>query len=270
MSHPQGGVSPNAHLLIGEMPAPRQLSPRWREGTGLTIAVHAVIVLALLYAGTQVPHILIVAKPILAWHPDVAGLAGAGAEGSGAAASASAPRAPFVRTPPRTISATANPLDVRVPDIRVPQVEAQAMEIVPGAPASVDISGRGDSAGTGPGSGAGAGPGSGTGGDGSPGGDAFGPGSGATDPVLIAEVKPSYTVDAMRAKLQGVVALEAVVLPDGSVDPRRIRITRSLDRVFGLDEQAIRAVTQWRFRPGVLHGKPVPVRVSIELAFTLR
>src|SRR3954469_19256168 len=270
MSHPQGGVSPNAHLLIGEMPAPRQFTARWREGTGLTIAVHAAIVLALLYAGTQVPQILIVAKPILAWHPGFARPAGAGREGSGAAASSSAPRAPFVRTPPRAITASATALDVRVPDVRVPQVATQAMEIVPGAPAGVEVTGGGDAVGTGPGRSVGTGPGSGSGGDGSPGGDVFGVGSGATDPVLIGEVKPSYTVDAMRAKLQGVVGLEAVVLPDGSVDPRRIRITRSLDRVFGLDEQAIRAVTQWRFRPGMLHGKPVPVRVSIELAFTLR
>ena len=91
-----------------------------------------------------------------------------------------------------------------------------------------------------------------------------------TTPQLLVEVKPQYTVDAMRAKLQGAVELEVVVLPDGSVDPRRIRITRSLDRAFGLDEQAIAAVRQWRFRPGMLKGRSVPVRVLIELTFTLR
>src|SRR4051812_49531522 len=99
MSHPQGGVSPNAHLLIGEMPAPRQFTARWREGTGLTIAVHAAIVLALLYAGTQVPQILIVAKPILAWHPGFAGPAGAGGAGRGAVRCPS-PRPPVDLTPP--------------------------------------------------------------------------------------------------------------------------------------------------------------------------
>jgi len=91
-----------------------------------------------------------------------------------------------------------------------------------------------------------------------------------TTPQLLVEVKPQYTVDAMRAKLQGAVELEVVVLVDGSVDPRRIRITRSLDRAFGLDEQAIAAVRQWRFRPGTLKGRAVPVRVIIELTFTLR
>ena len=74
----------------------------------------------------------------------------------------------------------------------------------------------------------------------------------------------------MRAKLQGVVEMEAVVLPDGTVDPNRIKITRSLDSTFGLDQQAIIAVKQWRFRPGTYKGQPVPVLVNVELTFTLR
>jgi outer membrane biosynthesis protein TonB len=54
------------------------------------------------------------------------------------------------------------------------------------------------------------------------------------------------------------------------VDPKSIRITRSLDSTFGLDEQATTAVKQWRFRAGTLHGQPVAVIVNIELTFTLR
>ena len=72
----------------------------------------------------------------------------------------------------------------------------------------------------------------------------------------------------MRAKIQGVVIMEVVVLADGSVDPNRIRITRTLDR--GLDEQAVIAVRQWRFNPSVRLGHPVASRVIVELAFTLR
>jgi len=89
-----------------------------------------------------------------------------------------------------------------------------------------------------------------------------------TEPKLIREVKPQYTADAMRAKVQGEVELEAVVNPDGSVD--RIRVTRSLDRTFGLDQKAIEAVRQWRFMPGMRQGQPVAVRVSVVLDFTLR
>jgi protein TonB len=91
-----------------------------------------------------------------------------------------------------------------------------------------------------------------------------------TSPQLIKEIRPNYTGDAMRAKIQGVVEMQAVVLPDGSVDPSRIRITRSLDASLGLDQQAIFAVKQWRFKPGTRDGHPVSVWVSVELTFTLR
>jgi TonB family protein len=122
--------------------------------------------------------------------------------------------------------------------------------------------GHGTGIGTGSGSGLGEGSGGGTG------GGVYDVGNGVTSPTLIREIKPQYTADAMRAKVQGEVELEAVVNPDGSVD--RIRITRSLDRTFGLDQKAIEAVRQWRFVPGMLKGQPVPVRVSIVLDFTLR
>ena len=72
----------------------------------------------------------------------------------------------------------------------------------------------------------------------------------------------------MRAKVQGSVWIEAVVMPDGSVGD--VRITKSLDRIFGLDEEALRATKQWRFLPGTRFGQPVPVLVVIELTFTLR
>ena len=59
--------------------------------------------------------------------------------------------------------------------------------------------------------------------------------------------KPQYTADAMRAKVQGTVLLECVVMPDGSVG--NVEIVRSLDSTFGLDQEAIKAAKQWRFRP---------------------
>lgn len=72
----------------------------------------------------------------------------------------------------------------------------------------------------------------------------------------------------MRAKVQGVVLLECVVQTDGSVGD--VRILKSLDKVFGLDEEAIKAARQWRFVPRRRFGKPVPVLVTIELGFVLR
>jgi protein TonB len=115
------------------------------------------------------------------------------------------------------------------------------------------------------------GPGDGGGGDTGKGpgyGPIYGTGNGVTVPILIRDVKPQYTADAMRAKVQGSVWLECVVLPDGSVG--EVRVTRSLDQRFGLDEEAIKAARQWQFRPGMRMGEPVPVMVTIELTFNLR
>src|SRR5262245_29663755 len=145
-----------------------------------------------------------------------------------------------------------------------------AIEAPPGPPTLSQGSGTGGGAGTGtgtgigPGSGSGLGPGSG----GGTGGGTYRPGNGVTIPRVLREVKPQYTSDAMRAKVQGTVLLECVVRPDGSVGD--VQILRSLDGVFGLDQEAIKAAKQWRFAPGTRLGEPVPVLVTIELTFTLR
>jgi periplasmic protein TonB len=62
--------------------------------------------------------------------------------------------------------------------------------------------------------------------------------------------------------------VEAVVMPDGSVG--QVQVVRSLDGTFGLDQEALKAVRRWRFRPGTRFGQPVSVLVEIELTFTLR
>lgn len=90
--------------------------------------------------------------------------------------------------------------------------------------------------------------------------------AGGQTPKLIREARPSYTSDAMRRLVQGYVALEAVVLPDGSTGA--VRVKRSLDP--DLDTSAIAAVRAWRFKPAVLNGKPVPMLVEVEMTFTLK
>jgi protein TonB len=138
--------------------------------------------------------------------------------------------------------------------------------VLPGTPMVVDGTTVGK--GSGPGGGGGRGPGNGPG-DGPGSGDVYDPGvGGVSDPRLIHEVKPNFTDAAMRAKIQGIVIINVVVLADGSVDPARIRITRSLDP--GLDQQAVIAVRQWCFRPSMRMGQPVTSRVTVELTFTLR
>jgi len=140
-----------------------------------------------------------------------------------------------------------------------------------GVPSSDSLGlGRGGGSGTGQGTGIGSGRGSGLGEGwgGGTGGGAYKPGNGVETPKLIREVKPQYTAQAMRAKIQGEVLLECIVQPDGSVG--NIRVVRSLDGAFGLDQEAIKAARQWRFQPGTLKGQPVSVLVTIAIAFTLR
>ena len=122
--------------------------------------------------------------------------------------------------------------------------------------------GSGSGSGRGPGLGSGCGSGSGTG------GGAYRPGNGVLTPIVLREVKPAYTAEAMRAKVEGSGLLEAIVLADGTVG--EVQVIKSLDPNFGLDEEAVKAARQWRFSPGTRFGEPVAVRVSLTLTFTLR
>jgi len=91
------------------------------------------------------------------------------------------------------------------------------------------------------------------------------PGGDVTAPRLIKSARPDYSGDAMRAKIQGAVMLEAVIESDGTVG--EVRVTRSLDRKFGLDDAAVNSLKEYRFTPGTKDGIPVPVLVSIEVSF---
>ena len=94
------------------------------------------------------------------------------------------------------------------------------------------------------------------------------PGDGVTSPVVVADVKPLYTAQAMRARIAGIVEVAAIVEKDGTVG--EVRVIRSLDKELGLDAQAVNAVKGWKFRPGQKDGEPVRVMVKIEMTFTLR
>jgi len=132
--------------------------------------------------------------------------------------------------------------------------------------------GPGDGGGAGTGKGPGDGPGDGSGlrdgHDRGTGGDVFAPGNGVTMPIEIQKGTPRYTSEAMRAKVQGSIMVECVVQISGTCT--NIRVRRSFDPAFGLDQEAIKAAAQWRFRPGTRLGQPVPVIVTMEIAFALR
>ena len=134
-----------------------------------------------------------------------------------------------------------------------------------GPPSNGPGSGAGIGSGTGGGVGSGSGGGLGPGENGGFGGGPYRPGGGVTAPQLVFCVEPEYTEEARKAKHQGTVVLYAVVDPDGQV--RTVRVMRSLG--LGLDEKAILAVRQWKFRPGQRNGHAVAVAASIEVTFRL-
>jgi protein TonB len=96
----------------------------------------------------------------------------------------------------------------------------------------------------------------------------FRSGVGVTAPKVTKEVRVSYPPDALRTKVQGSVGLEAVVRTDGTVG--EVRVVRSLDRRYGLDDEAVNAMKQWQFRPGEKDGVAVAVIVEVEMTFTIR
>jgi len=165
-------------------------------------------------------------------------------------------------------------MDFNIPAKAMASAEQSLVGVIDGMKSSnsTTAQGSGSGGGAGTGTGTGIGPGSGSGlgpgWGGGFGGGAYRPGSGIELPRLLREVKPQYTADAMRAKIQGTAVLDCVVTAEGTVG--ECQVVRSLDSSFGLDQKAVEAARQWRFVPGKRLGQAVPVLVTIELTFTLR
>jgi len=83
-------------------------------------------------------------------------------------------------------------------------------------------------------------------------------------PALIERVEPEYPPFAVRAQVQGVVILEAVV--DGRGRVEEVRVLRSIPL---LDKAAIAAVRQWRYSPLLLNGTPERFVLTVTVSFSL-
>jgi periplasmic protein TonB len=94
------------------------------------------------------------------------------------------------------------------------------------------------------------------------------PGNGVSLPQVVKKVNPDYTEEARRNRIEGTVGLDVVVLADGTIGD--VKVARSLDSIYGLDANAVKAMQRWQFKPGMKEGKPVPVRVAIEMNYSLR
>jgi periplasmic protein TonB len=150
-----------------------------------------------------------------------------------------------------------------LPNSKLPQWGDPLAKI--GPPSNGSGSGSGIGSGKGGGIGSGSGGGLGPGSGGGMGGGAYRIGGGVSAPQLLLKVEPEYSEEARKAKYQGVVVLSVVVDENGRA--RDLKIIRPLG--LGLDEKAIEAVMKWKFRPGQLNGKAVPVAATIEVNFRL-
>ncbi len=84
-------------------------------------------------------------------------------------------------------------------------------------------------------------------------------------PKVVSDLANHYTAAAIRARVQGVVVLQAVVLADGTVG--EVRVVKPLG--YGLDEAAVATAKGWRFTPGTKDGVAVPVAITMNLAFSI-
>ncbi len=287
------GASPNAHFLVGDTPAPTQLKSRWANALSVSFATHVVgfliIVFLMMMPGVAGPKPAVIDpnKYELTWIPQPGPGGGGGGGGNKQIEPPRQAQLPDKQkiTVPVTKPPKVEPIEKpkepppKVQELNIPaQATAAGVQRLPGVlssmPSQPDTTSLGTGTGAGAGTGAGTGIGGGTGSGlgvgegGGTGGGIYRLGSGISSPELTYGPRPSYTADAMRAKMQGVVGLEAVVTSSGTVG--EVRITRSLDPHFGLDQEAIKTVKSWRFRPARKNGEPVSVWVDIELSFTLR
>ncbi len=86
-----------------------------------------------------------------------------------------------------------------------------------------------------------------------------------TAPVLVKRIEPEYPEEARRAKFQGFVTISVEIDENGRVGVLRVLQPAGL----GLDEKAIEAVKQWRFKPAMRDGRPVAAPAQIQVSFRL-
>jgi TonB family protein len=157
------------------------------------------------------------------------------------------------------------PPELKLPAMRLdmPWGDPSSTAVIPSQGPGIG-SGIGNHEGTGVGTGKGSGYGSGS--DRGCCDGAYTPGSnGVSEPVAIYSPEPAYSEEARKARFEGVVMLWIIVDAQGNV--RNVRIAKPLG--MGLDEEAVKTVSTWRFKPSMRQGVPVPVQAEVEVRFRL-
>jgi protein TonB len=154
------------------------------------------------------------------------------------------------------------PQDIKLPDANLPNVglpQSPQVALASQGQGSNSGFGTGSRSGMGPGNGNGIGPGEG----GDYGGGVMHPGAGVSPPIVIYSVEPEFSDEARRQKYQGMCMVELIVDEHGN--PTHVHVEHPLG--MGLDEKAVEAVKQYKFKPAYYHGRPVPVDVIIAVNF---
>jgi protein TonB len=132
---------------------------------------------------------------------------------------------------------------------------------MPNSPLVGTSLGSGRGTGLGSGDGAGIGPGSG----GNIGGGPKRIGGGISAPVLVYSVEPEFSDQARKIKISGNVLVNLWV--DEKGNPSHVRVLRGIG--MGLDEKAVEAVKQYRFKPALENGRPVLVELNVDVTFQI-
>ncbi len=99
---------------------------------------------------------------------------------------------------------------------------------------------------------------------------------GVTSPKVVYSVDPEYTEEARKDRLRGIVKIALIV--DAQGKPQEVKVYRSLAESVdpkyraaakGLDDKAVGVVSQYRFQPAMLKGKPVAASIVVEVNFQL-
>jgi TonB family protein len=91
-------------------------------------------------------------------------------------------------------------------------------------------------------------------------------GGDVTKPVRIFDPQPQYTEIARKARIQGVVIVQAIIDKQGGVT--NVKVLKGLP--MGLDQAAVDAIKKWKFEPATLNGKPVTVYYNLTVNFQLQ
>jgi periplasmic protein TonB len=177
-----------------------------------------------------------------------------------------APQVPLLAQPKIAVEpAVAVPPNIQMPDNQsMPVIGVQyatKIAMASNGEGSRGGMGIGSDGGLGPGHGHGIGPGM----DHGIGGEIYTPGGGVSKPIPIFTPEAEFSDEARRQKYQGVCMISVII--DSHGIPQDPRVVQHLG--MGLDEKALEAVSKYRFKPAMKSGRPVAVRIIVEVDFRL-